>query len=62
MMREKVRPNRSSVDKVNIYHNNQNAIAIVTVRPNIDDSVFSRSENCAHLNHVKENRIFGPSQ
>jgi hypothetical protein len=42
MMREKARPGRSSGSKVTILHNNQNMIAIVAVRRNINDNILSR--------------------
>jgi hypothetical protein len=33
-------------------------IAMVAVRPNIDDNLFSREWNYAHLNYGKENRCW----
>jgi hypothetical protein len=39
--------------------NNQNVIAIVVVRLNIDGDFLSREWNCAHLNDAKEKQIIG---
>jgi hypothetical protein len=41
-MREKDLPDCSSVSEVDIDPNNQNMIAIVGVRPNIDDNFLFR--------------------
>jgi hypothetical protein len=38
----KVPPDRSSLSEVYIYRNNQNAIALVVIRPNHDDNFLSR--------------------
>jgi hypothetical protein len=42
MMREKARPDRTSGSKVMISRNNQNMIAVVAVRRDINDDILSR--------------------
>jgi hypothetical protein len=46
---KKARPDRSSVCDLCIYHNNQNMIAIVAVRTNIDNNFLSHQYNGLHL-------------
>jgi hypothetical protein len=41
-MREKTCPDRSALSEVYVYRNNQNMIAIVAIRPNIDEDFLSR--------------------
>jgi hypothetical protein len=45
---KKARPDCLSISVVDIYRNNQNMIAIVAVRPNIDNN-FSRRNRIADM-------------
>jgi hypothetical protein len=61
-MKGKARPDRAFVSKLYIYHNNENMITSIAVRPNIDNNFISDEYNGVHWDYVTEKCMLDESQ
>jgi hypothetical protein len=61
MMGEKARPDRSFIFEVYTYPDNQNMIAIVAARQNMNDNFRFRENSGVPLDYVNEKWILGGS-